>query len=119
MGKIKVNTIKVYAYHGCLEEESIIGSNYSVDITVNANLKKASISDNLLDTVDYVHINHIVKQEMLIKSKLLEHVAKRIVDRIFLEIKMVTKIKISVAKINPPIGGDVKTVTVCLKEKRT
>ena len=119
MGKIKVNAIKVYAYHGCLKEESIIGSNYSVDITVNANLKKASISDNLLDTVDYVHINHIVKQEMHIKSKLLEHVAKRIVDRIFLEIKMVTKIKISVAKINPPIGGDVEIVTVCLKEKRT
>ena len=119
MGKIKLDTIKIYAYHGCLEEESIIGSDYNIDIIVSANLSKASISDNLSDTVDYVCINRIVTQEMHIKSKLLEHVAKRISDRIFAEISIVAEVKISVSKINPPIGGDVKMVTITLKEKRS
>ena len=119
MGKIKIRTIKVYAHHGCLEEENIIGSDYSVDIIVSANLSKAALSDNLSDTVDYVHINQIVRREMHVKSKLLEHVSKRILDRIFAEISIVTKVEISVSKINPPIGGDVEMVTIILKEKRS
>lgn len=118
MGIIKVENIRVYAYHGCLEEEAKIGSDYRVDIEVKANLKASSISDKLKDTVDYVHLNLIVKQEMAIRSELLEHVAKRIIDRVLLEIPMVQKVKASVSKINPPIGGDVEQVTIVLSEKR-
>ena len=118
MGKIKVNNIRVYAYHGCLKEESIIGSDYRVDVEVEADLTKASISDNLNDTVDYVLINYIVKDEMTTKSKLLEHVAKRILDRIFLECKTVKKGKVTVSKINPPINGDVRKVSIKLQLTR-
>jgi dihydroneopterin aldolase len=118
MGTVRVENIRIYAYHGCLNEETSIGSYYSVNVTVSADLKKASDSDKLSDTVDYVHINKIVKQEMATPSKLLEHVARRISDRIFAEIDLVNKIKICVSKINPPIGGDVEKVTVCLKFNR-
>jgi len=118
LGKIKVENIRVFAHHGCLPEETIIGSDYLINVLVSANLKKASNSDDLVDTVDYVHINEIVKSEMKVPSKLLEHVGKRILKRIFSEIPMVKKIEVSVSKINPPIGGDVEKVTVVLKEKR-
>ena len=118
MGKITVSNIRVYAYHGCLEEESIIGSDYLVTVEIKADLEKASVSDNLADTVDYVFINKVVKEEMRISSKLLEHVAKRILSRVFDEMKSVTKAVISVSKMNPPIDGDVEMVTVTLKEKR-
>ncbi|WP_149273690.1 dihydroneopterin aldolase [Pareuzebyella sediminis] len=118
MGRVKVKNIRVYAHHGCLKEETAIGSEYLVDVTVAANLSKASLSDRLSDTVDYVHINHIVKEEMGKPSKLLEYVAKKIIGRIFKEIPIVKRAKVSVSKINPPIGGDVEKVTVVLKEKR-
>ena len=118
MDKVKVSNIRVYAHHGCLKEETAIGSGYLVNVSVDADLTKASISDKLSDTVDYVHINHIVKEEMKIPSKLLEHVGKRILDRIFLEIKIVKKAEVEVSKINPPIGGDVEKVTIVLKQKR-
>ena len=118
LGKVKVKNIKVYAYHGCLSQETIIGSDYRVDVTVDADLKKAASSDLLIDTVDYVHINHIVKEEMRQPSKLLEHVAQRIVDRIFNEIPKVSKTKVAVSKINPPIGGDVTAVTIILSQKK-
>lgn len=113
-----MENIRVYAYHGCLKEESIIGSDYRVDISLNSDLAQASHSDDLAHTVDYVHINRLVKEEMKIPSKLLEHVAKRILDRIFSELPGVSKAKVSVSKINPPINGDVEMVTVSLKEKR-
>ena len=119
MGKIKINNIRVHAWHGCLPEESLIGSDYRVDIEVATDLSKPSETDRLKDTVDYVLLNNIVKEEMEIKSKLLEHVAKRILDRIFAEVPVVTTAEISVSKINPPIGGDVESVTVILfKENR-
>ena len=118
MGKVKVNNIRVYAHHGCLREESIVGSEYTVDVTIDANLSKASVSDELSDTVDYVQIHQIVKEEMQIASKLLEHVAKRIIDRILSEIDMVNEVEVSLSKINPPIGGDVEKVTIVLSSKR-
>ena len=104
MGIIKLKNIRVYAYHGCLLEEGKIGSDYRVDVSVNANLNLSAQSDNLADTVDYVHLNKIVKQEMAIRSKLLETVVKRILDRIFLEIPLVEKAVVAVSKINPPIN---------------
>lgn len=118
MGKIILNNIRVHAWHGCLKEESIIGSDYRVDLEISANLSKASVSDNLTDTVDYVHLNNIIKEEMSVKSKLLEHVAKRILNRIFLEIKSISNAEISVSKINPPIGGDVESVSVILSSNK-
>ena len=118
MGIIKVENIRVFAFHGCLKEETKIGSDYRVDLEVKANLKTASISDKLNDTVDYVLLNKIVKEEMSIPSKLLETVGKRILNRVFLESNLVTKVIISISKINPPIGGDVEMVTIKLTEKR-
>ena len=118
MGIIKVENIRVFAHHGCLREETTIGSDYRVDIEVKANLKPSSKSDNLSDTVDYVFLNKVVRDEMAKPSKLLETVAQRIIDRIFDEDRLVTKIIICVSKINPPIGGDVEMVTIKLSEKR-
>ena len=118
LGVIQVNNIRLFTNHGCLEEEAKIGSEYRVDIEVEADLETSSKSDELVDTVDYVHLNHIVKEEMAIRSKLLEHVAKRIINRIFKEIALVNEAKVSVAKINPPIGGDVAEVVIVLKESR-
>jgi dihydroneopterin aldolase len=115
---INLNNIRVYAYHGCLPEETKIGSDYRVDISVDANLDISAKSDELSDTVDYVHLNKIVKEEMAIASKLLEHVAKRIIDRIFSELEMVKKAKVKVAKLNPPLGGDVEDVNITLSRKR-
>ncbi len=118
MGIIKLQNIRIHTNHGCLVEESKIGSDYKVDLTVKANLSKSSASDELADTVDYVHLNIIVKEEMAIRSKLLEHVAERILIRIFKEIDLVTEATIEVSKINPPISGDVEMVTIELTKRR-
>ncbi|MCJ7466156.1 MAG: dihydroneopterin aldolase [Maribacter sp.] len=118
MGKIQVKNIRVYANHGCLKEETLIGSEYRVDVSVKADLKKASITDNLSHTVDYVRINHIVKEEMKIPSKLLEQVAHRILQRVFDEVPIAWRAKVRVSKINPPIGGDVEMVSINLAYDR-
>ena len=118
MGTIKVKNIRVYAYHGCLVEEGKIGSDYRIDLSVKANLKKSAKTDELNDTVDYVHLNKIVKEEMAIRTKLLETVADKILDRILLEIPLVNSVKVKVSKLNPPIGGNVEMVSIVMNRKR-
>ena len=115
MGIIKLNNIRVFAFHGCMEEEAKIGSDYRVDVLVKGDFTNATRSDELQDTIDYVHLNRIVKEEMAKRSKLLEFVCQRIINRILSEVQMVEEVKVAVSKINPPIGGDVESVTVEMK----
>ena len=119
MGTIKLQNIRTFSFHGCLEEEALIGSDYRVDLEIKTDLRKSAISDELKDTVDYVLLNKIIVEEMAIRSKLLEHVAHRIIARVFSEIPSVSRILLSVSKLNPPIGGDVEAVTIEMEEYRS
>lgn len=116
MGKISVLGIRVYAYHGCLPEETKIGSDYEVNVTIETDLKPSATTDDLKRTIDYVSINAIVKEEMAQASKLLEHVVYRIIEKITCKHADIREIEVSVAKKNPPINGDVREVVV--KEKQ-
>ena len=119
MGIIKLKNIRTYSYHGCLIEEGKIGSDYAVDLEVKTDLRKSAVSDDLKDTVDYVLLNRIVVEEMEIRAQLLEHVAHRIIKRIFKEVAAISRITLAVSKLNPPIGGDVEAVTIEMEEYRT
>ncbi|MEJ6584112.1 MAG: dihydroneopterin aldolase [Crocinitomicaceae bacterium] len=112
---IEVNGIKLYAFHGCLPEEGKIGGNYVVDITITTDFTEASLNDELNKTVDYVVVNKIVKEEMAIRSKLIEHVGQRIVNRIKKEVNNVDALRVKVIKICPPINGDVNNVAIIIE----
>lgn len=115
MGKLILNEIRVYAFHGCMEEEKRIGSDYIVNLEVETDMINPAKSDDISDAVDYVILNKIVKEEMSVRSKLLEHVAQRIINRVLKQFSEVESVVVSVAKQNPPLGGDVGEVCVCLK----
>ena len=91
MGEIILKNVRCYSFHGCLKEEGIIGSEYLVDLKVTASLKKSAQSDRLSETVDYVLLNQIIKQEMSKPSKLLESVADRINKSVFKKDLRITK----------------------------
>ena len=85
MGNIRIKNIKLYSFHGCMVEEGKIGSDYVVNVKVKTDLSKSIVSDNLSDTVDYVSLYSIVKEEMNQRVKLLEVVVQKIIDRILEE----------------------------------
>lgn len=113
---IEVNGIKVYAFHGCLPEEGLVGGNYVVDVMLNTDFSEAAKNDDLSKTIDYVYVNKIVVEEMSVASKLIEHVGQRIVDRLKNELAGITKLKIKVTKICPPINGDVDNVAIIIED---
>ena len=118
MDEIVLENIKIYAFHGCMKEEARIGSDYIINLNVKADLQDAAISDRLEDTVNYVDLLKIVNEEMAISSKLLEHVAERIVSRILRTMNMVNSVQVKVAKQNPPINGNISAVTIIRKGSR-
>lgn len=113
--KIEVNGIQLYAFHGCLEEEELIGGNYQVDVKIITDFTEAALVDDLTKTVDYVTVNEIVEEEMAIRSKLIEHVGLRILNRLKKEIKHPASYTVRIVKISPPINGDVNNVAVELE----
>lgn len=119
MGIIRVEDIHCYAYHGCMEEEGVIGTNFTVTVEVSADLARSAQSDMLNETVDYVTISEIVQTEMAIRSKLIEHVAQRILNQLMQRFPSVERSKVLVVKHNAPIQGDVKRVCVELEAFRS
>ena len=95
-----------------MEEEAKIGANYEVNVFVDFDFSAASSTDSLAKTVDYVVLYDIVKKQMAIRSKLLEHVAKRIYDEIMRYYKTIISLKVCISKLNPPMNGNVERVTV-------
>lgn len=118
MDKISVEGIRLYGYHGCLDEEGKIGTEYRVDVDVWGNVDGAIASDDLSETMDYVTINRIVANHVGERSKLIESVAHRIISDIFKEMPIVQKVRIKLSKLYPPINGDVEKVSIELKRKR-
>lgn len=118
MDKIEVSGIRLYAYHGCLEEEARIGSEYLVDVNLWANLQQATDNDELGDTLDYVTVYRLVAEEMAVRSKLIEHVGGRILKRLFDSLPPLEQAEVRVTKCAPPINGDVAQVSAVLKRSR-
>lgn len=109
MNTITVEGIKVYGYHGCMEEEATIGQHYVVDVFIDTNFMEAAEEDDLSKTVDYVLVNRIVTEEVAQRAKLIENVALRIAKRIKAS-KGAETVKVRVCKPAPPIDGDVDRV---------
>ncbi|MDB4710843.1 dihydroneopterin aldolase [Flavobacteriales bacterium] len=116
MNVIQVHGIRCYSLHGCLKEETKIGGTFEVNIDVICDFSKSAQTDALADTIDYVRINKIVEQEMDIPSKLIESVAYRILAKLKSSSSLILKCKVEIQKINPPIDGDVKYVSVIVEE---
>lgn len=112
LNKIAVEGIRLYAYHGCLEEEARIGGNYVVDVYIETDFMEAAQKDDLDKTVDYCVVYDIVKAEMAQRSKLIEQVALRIHENIGRTIPSVMKTRVRVTKLNPPMNGNVEKVFV-------
>lgn len=109
--------MEFYAYHGCYKEEQVVGNHFQVSILIEVETQAAQLNDNLNDTVNYQVVYNLIKEEMQLKSKLLEHVAERIVSAIHNNFKNVERVWVKVSKLNPPLGGKVEKVSVSLERK--
>lgn len=116
MSKIFLEDVKIYAYHGVLPEENIIGTYYILNAEIHTDLWYAAASDDLNDTISYADINEIIHDEMKVQSKLLEHVAGRIITKINQKFNQISYIKLRITKTSPPMKGEMKGASIELEK---
>ena len=114
MGFIQIEKMEFYAFHGHFREERIVGNKFLVDVTIETNMKIPAESDKLSDALNYQRVYEIVKQQMELKSHLLEHIAGRILDAIYAEMEGIKNATVKVSKMNPPMGGKIGSVSVVM-----
>lgn len=103
---IFINNLRLYAFHGVLPQERVVGGDYSVDLRVHYNISRAIETDRLEDTISYADLCALIQREMAQPSALLEHVAGRMAQAIIRAYPQVEKIWIRITKQNPPMGAD-------------
>lgn len=111
---IFLNDVRLYAYHGVLEQEHRVGGEYSVSLRVHYNIYKAMETDDVSDTLNYALLLELVKREMACPSSLLEHVVGRIGKAIFKEFPLAESVDLTLTKLNPPMGADSAGAGVCV-----
>ena len=113
MDYIRLKNMVFYGYHGVEESEKILGARFEVDLIIGLDLKNASESDSLKDTVDYEAIYHdieaIVTQE---KKQLIESLAGVIARTIKDKYEGIDQVTVVVRKPSVPIKGILDTVEV-------
>ena len=115
---IDLEEMVFYAYHGCFKEEQIVGNKFQVNITLKTDISTPMQSDNIKDALNYVNVYEITKKEISQTSHLLEHVTGRIIDRLFENFTELLYARVKVSKMNPPMGGQMKCVSMTLERER-
>lgn len=110
--KILLEKMRFHAFHGVMPEETIVGGEYEVSIALDTDFSKAMETDDLQGTINYAIVFDLVRQEMHIPSKLIEHVAGRIMKSVKQNFPQVEAIEVRVSKLNPPVNGDMAQATV-------
>ena len=105
---IFLRDVRFHACHGALPQEQAVGTDFIVSVRLGVDFSDAMETDDVADTVSYADVYELLKQEMSVTSRLLEHVAGRMVKAIRDAFPTVTSIALSIEKINPPMGADCK-----------
>jgi len=116
MGKLALEGMEFFAYHGCFKEEQIIGTRFVVDLEVEYDSAAAEAGDHLHDALNYQDVYKVIKREMGQKSHLLEHVARRVLDGLRSSFPGIRSMTIKISKMNPPLGSKVKQVSCTLSQ---
>ena len=112
MAIISLENMEFFSYHGCFAEEQVIRTRFVVNLHFETETTEAERTDDLNKTVNYQTVYLLVKAEMEQKSKLLEHVARRILDKLQETWPAITTARVKVSKMNPPLGGQLENVSI-------
>ncbi len=114
-GIIELEEMEFYAYHGCFKEEQVVGNRFMVNIAISVDVTKPMHTDNIEDALNYVEVYEITRNEIAKNAHLLENVTDRILSAIHQRFEYVDWVRVKVSKMNPPMGGQMKAVSVTLE----
>jgi len=111
---IELKNMRFFAHHGVFSQETVVGNEFMVNLRIDADFSKACKTDNIEDTINYASVYELVKSEMLKPSRLMENAAYRILERIKASFPQIVHLEVRMAKMNPPVGGEMECSEISL-----
>ena len=113
--QIRVTGIKAFGYHGVLPHEAIEGQEFTVDLLVTLDLRAASLSDNLVETINYADLAQIAHDNIVgDRVQLIERLAGRIAEEISSAYSQITSVSVTVHKPHAPVTVDFEDISVTI-----
>jgi len=113
--QIRVNGIKALGYHGVLPHEAIEGQEFSVDLLVTLDLRAASLSDDLTETINYADLAQIAYDNIVgERVQLIERLAGRIAEEISSSYSQITSVSVTVHKPHAPVNVNFEDISVTI-----
>ena len=103
---VRIEKLRIRAFHGVLPQERQVGGDFIVTLRAGYPWQPAMSSDDVSDTLNYAAACELIKQEMAVPSRLLEHVAGRIVKSLLQRFPAISSIDLWLTKVTPPMGAD-------------
>lgn len=113
--KIILSGMEFYAYHGCFAEEKIIGTRFKVDVVLYGDFTDAAKEDDIQKTVNYQSVYKDIDTIMKKPVNILETLAFNIIEVLKKNYGQLDKVKATVYKLNPALGGKTEWVAVSLE----
>jgi len=118
MDKIHIDKLEIFANHGVLEAERILGQKFLVSATLTLDLRPAGMSDDLSKTVNYAEVCTKIRDLMTGEThQLIEICAETIAREILHNFPLVREITVRIDKPWAPIGQSVGNLSVEIKRK--
>lgn len=102
---IGLEGMEFHAHHGVYLEEQMKGGLYLVDVFVFTDASRAEIYDELEGTFNYEKIYEVVERRMQEPVKLIERLARKILDDLSAQLAKDDKIRVKIRKLQPPLKG--------------
>lgn len=113
--RIRLEEMEFHAYHGCYELERQVGNRFAVEVEITAELGAAAADDDVTRTVNYLTAYEIVRDQMRITCHTIERAADNIIGALYAAFDGISRVRCTVAKLAPPLGGKVGRVSVTLE----
>jgi len=112
---IEIKGIKSLGYHGVFESEKTTGQDFYVDVVLEVDLTRASVSDDVADTINYAEVTDLVIKEITgAPVSLIEKLAGNIADRIKANYPQAATVSVTVHKPQAPVKAEVKDISVTI-----
>lgn len=113
MDIIKIQNLKVFAHHGVFEDEKQNGQNFYVNARLVSDLKKAGMTDNLLDSTHYGEVCLQIEKSLTKTSyDLIERAAQAAIEDILIHFPLIREITLELRKPHAPIPMEFESVSV-------
>ena len=118
MDSIRIDGLELFANHGVLEAERILGQKFIVSAELQLNLRAAGRTDDLSQTVDYAEICRVITAVTTGETyHLIEACAENIAMHILHTYPRIRAISVTVEKPWTPIGQSVQNLSAEIKRK--